>query len=572
MYKAINIKNSILIYLLFAATHALAQAPAKPGKGNKEKTQQFNRQMQDPAFRKLMEQYSKVPGKKMLAAEGLPVAGTGADAPADAAMSGEPIITEKGMPIGAMSDIVLIGKSGGTVVSPDGMLTVIIPEGALLSETQIAIQPIINNAPLGAGNGYRLLPDGTQFDKPVQLIFKYNDTILDGTCKEMLCIETQDADGSWTASRAGVLDTIAKTLTENTLHFSDWGTGAFVKFGLDGYAGRHISAVRKKQSIALWVLGLTTEQQPDQKTKKTNDDDDLAPLTPIKRVVIKKLGKAVILKKKDPLDVVDDNTQPYSVKRWTLNGVTAPTAGKNGKLTGHGWFAGYTAPDNLPPRNPVAVSVELQAKAPVKGQFMLTSNIMVEDYHLDLTIDGKLVKYTQPPEVSAHTLSNIILYPGGLSFTAGSGGSSGFSLLLGVRDFYTTPGFSKSLKLRRPDENNPDEFVYYTPDNGVPYAETGAERKKNKDNQCEETVVGYSNFIVSEVTDAGLLYPLSPRDPIINPRTWQIKGTLTGILFDDNLELSDNCKSSIPHPYSAEFFLLVHDFRDAKGYKRPVVK
>ena len=70
---------------------------------------------------------------------------------------GSPIITGSGEPFG-QPDQITIGPEGGTINSSDGLLSVNIPQGALLSSTVISIQPVTNQAPLGLGNGYRLGP------------------------------------------------------------------------------------------------------------------------------------------------------------------------------------------------------------------------------------------------------------------------------------------------------------------------------------------------------------------------------------------------------------------------------
>lgn len=53
-----------------------------------------------------------------------------------------------------------IGAAGGTILSSDGMLELVIPAGAVATPTDITIQPITNHAPNGVGKGYRCLPDG----------------------------------------------------------------------------------------------------------------------------------------------------------------------------------------------------------------------------------------------------------------------------------------------------------------------------------------------------------------------------------------------------------------------------
>src|SRR6266542_5019916 len=91
--------------------------------------------------------------------------------------TGKPLVTETGTPTGEVSGA-SIGTSGGTLTSTDGNITVAIPAGALTATTAVSIQPITNEAPLGLGFGYRLLPEGTTFSKPVTITFHYNDQVL----------------------------------------------------------------------------------------------------------------------------------------------------------------------------------------------------------------------------------------------------------------------------------------------------------------------------------------------------------------------------------------------------------
>src|SRR5690242_13074401 len=82
--------------------------------------------------------------------------------------------TAVGTPVGSPSTATIDG-SGGSLTSPDGRLEVIIPAGALSAETSISIQPVTNEAPLGAGLSYSLTPHGQQFTKPATIRFHYTE-------------------------------------------------------------------------------------------------------------------------------------------------------------------------------------------------------------------------------------------------------------------------------------------------------------------------------------------------------------------------------------------------------------
>lgn len=85
-----------------------------------------------------------------------------------------PVITAIGKPDGAKTEI-KINKDGSSLQSSDGMVALIIPEGAVPKNTVISIQPISNLMANGNGKAYRLEPSGIKFKKPLQLIFNYDD-------------------------------------------------------------------------------------------------------------------------------------------------------------------------------------------------------------------------------------------------------------------------------------------------------------------------------------------------------------------------------------------------------------
>lgn len=115
-----------------------------------------------------------------------------------------------------------IGKEGGRIISSDNKTELIIPAGALLSETMISIQPVTDLAKAGIGKTYRFEPSGLKFQKPAQLIFHYTGKNTNGDSPELLSISTQDEKGSWFRLRNVKVDTIAKTITGITMHFTEF--------------------------------------------------------------------------------------------------------------------------------------------------------------------------------------------------------------------------------------------------------------------------------------------------------------------------------------------------------------
>jgi len=66
-----------------------------------------------------------------------------------------------------------IGPEGGVVVSDDGRITLDIPEGALDEAVEITIEEVDDLPEDALGPAYRVLPVGTVFNGPVQVVYNY---------------------------------------------------------------------------------------------------------------------------------------------------------------------------------------------------------------------------------------------------------------------------------------------------------------------------------------------------------------------------------------------------------------
>src|SRR5713101_6531496 len=127
--------------------------------------------------------------------------------------------TEVGTPVGdkVTKDI---GPAGGTLVSPDGRLTLTVPPNALTETLPFAIQPVTNKFEAGLGLSYRLEPEGKTFATPLDISVHYDDHDLEGTFPEALSIAYQDKDGAWHMQQAIELNKDKKTVTLPATHFS----------------------------------------------------------------------------------------------------------------------------------------------------------------------------------------------------------------------------------------------------------------------------------------------------------------------------------------------------------------
>jgi hypothetical protein len=115
-----------------------------------------------------------------------------------------------------------IGSAGGSLMSADGEVELIIPSGALATNTDITIQPITNNIPTGRGKAYRFTPDGQQFAKDITIKFHYTEEEAEGTKPEYMQVAFQNADGTWKVVDKVTNDEAANTINASVNHFTDF--------------------------------------------------------------------------------------------------------------------------------------------------------------------------------------------------------------------------------------------------------------------------------------------------------------------------------------------------------------
>jgi hypothetical protein len=102
-----------------------------------------------------------------------------------------------------------IGPAGGSIASPDGRLTLTVPQNALTETVAFSIQPITNKAGGGLGLAYRLEPDGKTFTTPLEISVRYDEKDLEGTVPEALALAYQDKERAWHAQKSAKLDQAA---------------------------------------------------------------------------------------------------------------------------------------------------------------------------------------------------------------------------------------------------------------------------------------------------------------------------------------------------------------------------
>ena len=234
---------------------------------------------------------------------------------------------------------VMIGPAGGTVVSADGNLTLVVPVGALAADTPLSVTPLSVTAP-GGVRAYRLGPEGTTFAAPASVRFTFTDADVAGSSKDALRVAFQDGQRQWEAINALTVDT--NSVAVATTHLSDWSL-------LLGYQIRPAAAnvaASAKLNLAVRYCGVVTKDAQGK-------DLELVGLV---------------------ADCQEDGLDPL-LGAWAVNGVTGGSSTTGTVLPGQP--AVYTAPGTPPSPAIVAVSVEFTPPRPGERKTLLVSNLTI---------------------------------------------------------------------------------------------------------------------------------------------------------------------------------------------------
>jgi hypothetical protein len=234
---------------------------------------------------------------------------SGTNIPTDTAGIKTTIGTAIGSPVSKSID-----ASGGSIVSADGILHITVPAGALSSATTITIQPVTNTLPTGIYNGYELTPDGQKFQVPITLEFHYRDSDLDTSDAGALTVAYQLDNQTWEAYANPNVDTVNKTVTVQTNHFTLW----------DLLFGEKLSP---ENTTVVIGKTLTIDHETDVNTNVSGDE----------------------------LVSVDTwQNSKRGTDSWSVNGIGGGNA-VVGTLTSNGSEAYYTAPVKVPSPSTVTV-------------------------------------------------------------------------------------------------------------------------------------------------------------------------------------------------------------------------
>jgi hypothetical protein len=137
-----------------------------------------------------------------------------------------------GTPAAVDSGSATITTSGGTVATTSGAAKVVLPAGALTTNTVISITGTATapaNARLLASTAYDFGPTGA-FAQPVTITVKYLPTNLpSGALESRLALYTVSG-GVWQAVAGSTVDTVAHTVSAPVSHFSTYGVLANSQF------------------------------------------------------------------------------------------------------------------------------------------------------------------------------------------------------------------------------------------------------------------------------------------------------------------------------------------------------
>jgi hypothetical protein len=264
----------------------------------------------------------------------------------------KPAITGFGKADGEKTEI-KIGKEGGSFISSDGKIRLIVPEDAVSKKTMFSIQPTTSLMPNGNGKSYQMEPAGVNFAKPLQIVFYYTNVEIKGYPTELLGIARQDDKGQWSSSTKMKLDSNEKTLTIETEHFS-----TFVLY-YSAFIVPESAKVKVNGSLRLRISGILHMDE----------------------------GKVTVNKDYAPLAVKTE-----SAEIWSVNGIQKGNSTVGLISASQDYTAIYQAPAQVPSQNPVAVTVKENFHGLASGAwdvYTLVSNITIYDnaYEVKMVAD-----------------------------------------------------------------------------------------------------------------------------------------------------------------------------------------
>ncbi|WP_286860251.1 MULTISPECIES: hypothetical protein [Sphingobacterium] len=265
-------------------------------------------------------------------------------------------ITPLARPIGSVkgqASSKTIGPAGGVLSSADGQLKISIPAGALTEEKLILVQPIEQTNIAGIGLSYRLTPHNVTFKKAVTLTFDWKAVTDQVGLPQTLGFAYQQEDQVWKYVGASTTDTVQKTISYETTHFSDWSL--MNRLSLEPYE----ASIEPGQTQSVRALIYTQTKWDDLLTPLTGAGQGTEPGYPV--------GTPAAL----PSKFIDS---------WEL-------AGPGKIVKADASIVTYQAPVSV--NGSATAVVSLKLKAPRAGTYLLLSNIHISgNGWIELSIAG----------------------------------------------------------------------------------------------------------------------------------------------------------------------------------------
>jgi hypothetical protein len=292
-----------------------------------------------------------------------------------------------------------IGPEGGSLVTADGALKVVVPPQAVSAATTLGIQPISDTGPGGLGLAYRLTPEGTTFARPVQVTFTLPAEALQAAPLNTMHVATQQ-HGYWTDVPVTARDAAAGSVSVETVHFSDWSAVPGVQ--LSPFS-THV-ALGGQVSLKVLVCDVQSANTPE-----------------------------------GPFNLYDcrDNVVfDHVVQGWAVNGTPGGSASLGSITPTQPGTAAYAAPNAKPAGNPVSVSAGYHNPVD-SSEVLLVASILVGDD--DAAWQGT-VTFTETGEQS---------YPGLSGFTGTMTGKFTMTYVYTVTGVKAVEGPSTTLTFGR---------------------------------------------------------------------------------------------------------------------------
>lgn len=248
---------------------------------------------------------------------------------------------------------VIYNKTDTSISLQNGRIKLDIPVGAMKEGTKVSIgnSSVTFMDTSNLLYQFELLPEGTQFKKPVTLTFHYDSVWLKGNSPWDIGVAYKnDSDGKWYPAVNGEVDTVNHTISIKTTHFSHWSiyTCFHLYMKADGQLSEDYSKTIRMQPGDIGLLLLTMDEpsvwKSDPDKSKEFSNPLVAPLvTP-------------------PIDPKETYSKSLTPDEWDVNGIVNGDehVGKIIPVNGaQEALYQYIAPTEIPANNPVAIAATI---------------------------------------------------------------------------------------------------------------------------------------------------------------------------------------------------------------------